>query len=86
MITSSVRRFAFVLALGTVSFSAIDSVRAQSVSQNGTASTASGVTGTDPVPPSCGCKNAVPPTSNATTSGTGVSAAAQALLVLLGLA
>ncbi len=84
MINSSVRRFAFALVLGTVSFSAIDSVRAQSVSKVSTAGTTSGVTGTDPVPPSCGCKNAVPAPS-AATPGSSVGAAAQALLVLLGL-
>lgn len=86
MIQSNIRRFALALVLGASSVATVGVATAQTTSPTG-GMTANGVTGTDPVPPGCGCHvtSAAPASTSGTTSSSAATAA-QALLVLLGLA
>ncbi len=88
MIVLTARRFTLALVLGVFSLATVDVARAQGATKTSSATPAGNVTGTDPMPPTCGCKPAVPSSSvsSATTSGSNAGAMAQALLVLLGLA
>lgn len=91
MIQSRARRIALALVLGVSSVATVSVARAQTTSPTG-GMTTNGVTGTDPVPPGCGChvtSGTTTPsatTTSTTTTSSSTAAAAQALLVLLGLA
>ncbi len=82
MIHKTVRRFTLALVLGVSSLAAVDVAGAQSV------------TGTDPMPPSCGCGKkpgqasvTAPPSSTTASSASTstVEVVTQAVLLFLGL-
>lgn len=85
MNTLAARRYTLALVLGLSSFAAVPAGSAQSAKSTKTAQP-SVITGTDPVPPSCGCKNSVaqPAPTAASTSSTG--SMVQTLLAFFGLA
>lgn len=89
MLKSSSRRLVLTLVLGS-SFLAFGSIAHAQTTSTPTGVSTNGVTGTDPVPTSCGCKKSDTPqtTTSTTTNGTPVSTTgtlAQVLLTMLGL-
>lgn len=76
-------RFALALLIGVSSFGAGKAAVAQVPTHVTPVVFADGVTGTDPVPPSCGC--GPKKTSVVTTGGPTTSTVTQALLSMLGL-